>query len=145
MDRAGLRSRVQSLIGPALASLRVVGLTYAGLGGIVALGLVVAGAVLPVAPVLHQATDPAGALVSGLVQPTTDAVAGFINMGPSRRFARGPQPVAAAPLPRLEPATAVPAGHDGAAPDGPVTVSGTTLGSVPDAVDDQPVAAAEPL
>src|SRR4051794_26599802 len=77
-----LSSRLHGLTGSALSSLRVVALTYAGLGGVLALALLVSVAVLPVAPVLQQATEPARQIVSGLTQTNPGGMGSFISGGP---------------------------------------------------------------
>jgi hypothetical protein len=81
-----LSSRLHELAGSALSSLRVVALTYAGLGGVIALALLVSVAVLPVAPVLQQATEPARQIVSGLTQTSPGGMGSFISGGPGFRL-----------------------------------------------------------
>ena len=65
-----------------MPSLRVIGLAYTGLGGLLALALVVAVALMPVGPVLQQVAEPARQAVATMVQPTSDAVTLFFGGGP---------------------------------------------------------------
>src|SRR5438105_876139 len=55
---------LKSIVTAALPSLRVVALTYTGLGGVAALVLVVSVAVMPSQPILQQVTEPARQAVS---------------------------------------------------------------------------------
>src|SRR6266851_5195939 len=80
MQRGALLSRLRASSGPAL---RVVGLTYTGLGGMLALALIVSVGVVPVAPALQQVAEPARQAVSNLVQPTSDAVTVFFGGAPA--------------------------------------------------------------
>jgi flagellar hook-length control protein FliK len=61
------------------ATLRVAGLTYAGLGGIAAVSLVLLVAVAPVPSGIQQATEPARQVVSSLVQPAGDAMSVWLG------------------------------------------------------------------
>ena len=80
MQRGALLDRLRASSGPAL---RVIGLTYTGLGGMIALALIVSVAVVPVAPALQQVAEPARQAVSSLVQPTSDAVTVFFGAAPA--------------------------------------------------------------
>ncbi|MDQ3812206.1 MAG: hypothetical protein M3336_18145, partial [Chloroflexota bacterium] len=61
------------------ATVRVVGMTYAVLGGVAAVSLLALAAVVPVSPALQQATEPARQAVSDLVQPTGDTLAVLVG------------------------------------------------------------------
>lgn len=91
MQRGDLLSRLRASSGPAL---RVVGLTYTGLGGMLALALIVTVSVVPVAPALQQVAEPARQAVSNLVQPTSDAVTVFFGGAPAIHV-EGPASVSA--------------------------------------------------
>jgi hypothetical protein len=139
MLRAGVRSGLHGLSGEAASSLRVVALTYAGLGGVLALALLVSVSVLPVAPVLQQATEPARQIVGALSQPSPGGMGSFISGGPGFTW----QP------PRAVPATVLPADGivfgpaatgESATPD---RVAEPELEVVPDAEDSEPVAEPE--
>src|SRR5579859_4209859 len=79
MDRASLNSRLRSVSVTLKPTLRIIGLAYTGLGGMLATVLVVSVALVPVSPQLQQATQPARQAVSDLVQPTSDAVTSFFG------------------------------------------------------------------
>ena len=74
MHRDLLRG-VQALVSTALPSLRVVALTYTGLGGVAALVLVIAVAVMPKQPLLEQVTEPARQAVTNFVPPAVEFIA----------------------------------------------------------------------
>jgi hypothetical protein len=83
MQRGAVLSRVREAAAAVTPSLRVVGLVYTGLGGMIALGLVVSVAVVPVAPALQEVAEPARQAVRSLVQPTSDAVTIFFGGAPA--------------------------------------------------------------
>src|SRR5712691_3719448 len=89
MQRGAVLDRLRASSGPAL---RVVGLTYTGLGGMIALALIVSVAVVPVAPALQQVAEPARQAVSSLVQPTSDAVTIFFGGAPAVVHVESPMP-----------------------------------------------------
>ena len=89
-----LQRGLQAIAATALPSLRVVALTYTGLGGVAALVLVVSMAAIPRPPILQQMTAPARQVVSTFISPATD-----LFPGPSVQLQ--------APLPAAAP-TAVP-------------------------------------
>jgi hypothetical protein len=90
VERAGRRS-IQALARASLPFLRVIGLVYTGLGGMIALVLVIAVGVTPVAPVIEQATEPARQAVTSLMQPTSDAVVSLLGSGVQVRTAPPPR------------------------------------------------------
>ncbi len=59
MQGGAVLDRLRAAASLAKPSLRVVGLTYTGLGGMLALALVVSVAVVPVGPALQQVAEPA--------------------------------------------------------------------------------------
>src|SRR5437588_10935928 len=61
---------LKSIVTAALPSLRVVALTYTGLGGVVALVLVVSVAVMPKQPIVQQVTEPARQAVTAFMPPS---------------------------------------------------------------------------
>src|SRR5438067_526668 len=63
---------LKSIVTAALPSLRVVALTYTGLGGVAALVLVVSVAVMPSQPILQQVTEPARQAVSVFMPPAVE-------------------------------------------------------------------------
>ena len=85
--------RLRAAASLAKPSLRVVGLTYTGLGGMLALALVVSVAVVPVGPALQQVAEPARQAVTSLVQPTSDAVTVFFGGGAPMVHVEGPAAV----------------------------------------------------
>ncbi len=85
-----MRTRLGTCATAALPGLRVIGLTYVGLAGMLAVVFVVAAGVTPVAPTLQQVAEPARQAVSDLVQPTSHAVAGLLG-GPTVLAANVPQ------------------------------------------------------
>src|SRR5438876_4922056 len=93
MQRGALLDRLRASSGPAL---RVIGLTYTGLGGMLALALIVSVAVVPVGPALQQVAEPARQAVSSFVQPTSDAVTVFFGGGAPATFIE-PMAIAASP------------------------------------------------
>ena len=95
MQRAFVRS-VHALIGAVLPSLRIVSLVYTGLGGIMAMVLLVGVAALPATPVLQQVAEPARQAVASLVQPSSDMVTALVS-GPSVRVLV--MPVVPTPVP----------------------------------------------
>jgi len=106
MHWARVHSQLAAIAGKVGPSVRAIGLAYTGLGGMTALALVVSVALVPVAPALQQAAEPARQAVSNMVQPTTDAVTTFFGGGPVMHadpvvhgFApdRAPEPFADAP------------------------------------------------
>src|SRR5438876_7844035 len=94
MHRGGVLDRLRTAASLAKPSLRVVGLTYTGLGGMLALTLVVSVAVVPVGPALQQVAEPAREAVTTLVQPTNDAVAVFLGGGTPAVHGEASAPVA---------------------------------------------------
>jgi hypothetical protein len=62
---------------------RVIGLAYTGLGGMLALVLVISVALVPVGPALQQVAEPARQVISNVVQPTSDVVTTFLGGGPA--------------------------------------------------------------
>src|SRR3977135_3749449 len=87
------RHRLHSLTRAALPAVRLIGLAYTALGGMLALVLVVGVASMPVAPALQQATEPARQAVTNLVQPTGDALVNLFG-GPGVRIVT-PRPLSA--------------------------------------------------
>ncbi|MDQ6669559.1 MAG: hypothetical protein M3069_02150 [Chloroflexota bacterium] len=84
----------------ALPGLRVIGMAYTGLIGMVAVVVVVSVAFLPGTPVLQEASQPARGTVGSIVQPATDAVtsiAGFRRVAPEAVPRVVPAPTAALP------------------------------------------------
>src|SRR5262245_7175478 len=81
----GLSRRTLEALGRALVpSLRGITLAYTGLAGMLAMVLVVAVALTPVAPTLQQATEPARqVVVTNLVQPTGDAIVNLLGSQPA--------------------------------------------------------------
>jgi hypothetical protein len=135
-----VRGRIRVMMGPALSSLRVVALTYAGLGGVIAMGLLISVAVQPVAPVLVQATDPARQIVSVLALPSTDTAVHFINGGPGftsrpeKALAVAAEAIPLGPFPNAATGESTNPDRGDVAPDE----------SAPDDADAEQVAAAEP-
>src|SRR6266581_3504072 len=82
MHWAMVHRRLVAMMGRFGPSLRVIALAYTGLGGMLALTLVVSLALVPVAPALQQVAEPARQAVNDLVQPTADAVTIFFGGGP---------------------------------------------------------------
>lgn len=76
---ATARQTVAALTRSVGPSLRVVGLTYTGLLGILALVAVIGVGLSPVSPALQQVTEPARQAVSEYVQPTSDFVTTIIG------------------------------------------------------------------
>jgi hypothetical protein len=87
------RLGLPSLATAAMPALRVIGLAYTGLAGMIAMVIVVGVALMPVSPALQQATEPARQAVSNLVQPTGDALVNLFG-GPGVRIAT-PRPLSA--------------------------------------------------
>jgi hypothetical protein len=83
MERGAVLSRLRAIAKTAVPGLRVIALVYTGLGGMIALALVVSVALIPVGPVLQQVAEPARQAVSSLVQPTSDAVTVFFGGVPA--------------------------------------------------------------
>src|ERR1044071_2525854 len=75
------RSLIETLRRSLLPSLRGVALAYTGLGGMLALVVVLAVALTPVAPSI---TEPARQAVTSIVQPTGDALVTLFNPPPAR-------------------------------------------------------------
>src|SRR5438067_158105 len=73
--------RGQQALHGALPGLRIVGLTYTALAGVLALGVIAGVALLPV-PAVQQATEPARQAVTSLIQPAGDAIGGLIGAPP---------------------------------------------------------------
>src|ERR687885_1919707 len=71
-----LQRGLRTIASTALPSLRVVALTYTGLGGVAALVLVVSVAVMPRPPILQQVAEPARQMVSTFIPPATDLFPG---------------------------------------------------------------------
>src|SRR5918912_110444 len=67
-----LQRGLQTVASTALPSLRVVVLTYTGLGGVAALVLVVSLAVMPRQPILQQVAEPARQVVTTFIPPAAD-------------------------------------------------------------------------
>jgi len=80
---------LKALIPTALPSLRVVALTYTGLGGVAALVLVVSVAVMPKQPIVQQVTEPALQAVTAFMPPSVELF--------GRTTAQAPTSPAAAP------------------------------------------------
>src|SRR5438105_4584894 len=126
----------------ALPGLRVVGLTYTALGGVLALGLVAGVALMPL-PAVQQATGPARQAVTSLIQPTGDAIGGLIGAPPP--VVELPRP---APALNVEPGPGLDlsAGEEGAAEETVVEPEPTQVIAVatpPTFVAQQAVAAVE--
>ena len=83
MQGGAVLSQLRTIAGLATPPLRVIGLTYTGLGGMLALALVVSVALVPVGPALQQVAEPARQAMSNLVQPTSDAVTVFFGGAPT--------------------------------------------------------------
>src|SRR6266566_1793538 len=96
MHRGAVLDRLRAAVSSATPSLRVVGLTYTGLGGMLALALIVSVAVVPVGPALQQVAEPARQAVSSFVQPTSDAVTVFFGGGAPAALIE-PMAIAASP------------------------------------------------
>jgi hypothetical protein len=86
MHRDLLRG-VQAILSTVLPSLRVVALTYTGLGGVAALLLVVGVAVMPKQPILQQVTEPARQAVTSFTVPAVELIG-----RPSAQVAPPPTP-----------------------------------------------------
>ena len=97
MKGLGMRNRLRALAATALPSLRVAGMAYTGLIGVVAVVLVVSVGFLPVTPVLQEATQPALEAVVSMVQPATNVVSSLIG---NQSMAREPM-FQFAPLPQV--------------------------------------------
>lgn len=82
MQGARVHIRLAALTGTLKPCLRVVALAYTGLGGMLAMMVVVSVALVPVAPVLQQVTEPARQVVSNLVKPSSVAVGALLGSGP---------------------------------------------------------------
>jgi hypothetical protein len=95
----GLRYRLREVAGTAVPSLRFVGLAYTGLGGMLALMLVVAVAAVPLSPALQQAAEPARQAVTSIVGPAADVLVGVL-VSPALR------PQSPPPLPVIPPPSA---------------------------------------
>src|ERR671932_2849190 len=63
---------LKAIVTAAVPSLRVVALTYTGLGGVAALVLVVSVAMMPRQPILQQVTEPARQVVSTFIPPAVE-------------------------------------------------------------------------
>src|SRR6266851_2637089 len=83
MERGALLGRLRATASAAKPGLRVIGLVYTGLGGMLALTLVVSVALVPVGPALQQVAEPARQAVNNLVRPTSDAVTVFFGGAPA--------------------------------------------------------------
>ncbi|MCA1646017.1 MAG: hypothetical protein LC797_11325 [Chloroflexi bacterium] len=83
MQTAGVHSRVRAMVALVTPGLRVVGLVYTGLGGMLAMVLVVSVALVPVAPALRQAVEPARQAIGYVAQPPSDGVAGVLGGAPT--------------------------------------------------------------
>src|SRR5712691_5498864 len=83
MQRGAVLDRLRAMASATIPGLRVIGLAYTGLGGMIAVTLIVSVAVVPVAPALQQVTEPARQAVSSLVQPSTDVVTVFFGGAPA--------------------------------------------------------------
>jgi hypothetical protein len=83
---------VQGFARAALPFVRVIGLVYTGLIGMVIMVVVFAVGVTPVGPALEQAAEPARQAMSNLVQPPTDAVLAILGGGggPAVQIAQSP-------------------------------------------------------
>src|SRR5258708_2763002 len=81
MQRGTMRSRLVTTANALKPCLRVIALVYTGLGGMLAMALVVSVALVPIGPALQQVAEPARQAVSNFVQPTTDAVTTFFGGG----------------------------------------------------------------
>ncbi|GAC1314366.1 MAG: hypothetical protein NVSMB2_03680 [Chloroflexota bacterium] len=120
-------------VGP---SLRVVGLTYTGLLGILSLVAVIGVGLSPVSPTIQQVTQPARQAVTDFVQPTSDVVITLIGATPLHV-------VASPPLSETKSVAVTVAGQSDASleeeiftPDEPLTLTETAV---------EPQAAAEPV
>jgi hypothetical protein len=88
MQQAIARS-AQAILRTALPSLRIVGLVYTGLGGMLAMLIVVGVAAMPATSALQQVAEPARQAVASLVQPSTEMVTALVS-GPSIRVSAKP-------------------------------------------------------
>jgi trimeric autotransporter adhesin len=79
----------QAILRMALPSLRIVGLVYTGLGGMLAMLIVIGVAAMPATPALQQVAEPARQAVASLVQPSSEMVAALVS-GPSVRVSVEP-------------------------------------------------------
>jgi colicin import membrane protein len=90
--RPDLLRTVRALASTAVPTLRIVGLVYTGLGGVVALVLVISVAALSSTPILQQVAEPARQAMTSLVQPTGELVTSFIAAPAVRAAVRPIQP-----------------------------------------------------
>jgi hypothetical protein len=74
-----VRNRLTSVSGALKPCIRVIGLVYTGLAGMLAMVLVVSVALIPVTPALQQIAEPARQAVSNFVQPTSDVVTSMLG------------------------------------------------------------------
>src|SRR6188474_852297 len=89
------RRALETFVSAARPALRAIGLAYTGLGGMIALVLVMGVAAIPVSPVLEQAAQPARQAVSDFVQPTGDALVQLFGGPPARPVVAGPRRLSA--------------------------------------------------
>src|SRR6266536_234964 len=85
------RRGLNALLKAASPSLRGVAVAYIGLAGIVAGVLVLGVGLMPVGPVIEQATEPARQAVSSLVSPAGDALVGIFGGGSQARVVSAPR------------------------------------------------------
>jgi hypothetical protein len=86
MQVPSVLSRLGRFAGAFKPWVRVIGLAYTGLGGMLALVLVISVALVPVGPALQQVAEPARQVIGNVVQPTSDVVTTFLGGGPAARI-----------------------------------------------------------